>query len=226
VPTKIQRPEQALQLAQAYNIKGKLPLVLDEVVVPVHIVGQLDPSQPQFPSVPATASRYGLYFTGAATAGAGSSKVLAVQYGEPNDANPPKRVLIESVMFDNPANALVSMGVGFSTGVAIASDGPFRFSQLDRSAGGGGFFGQDNIRAWEANTPVGPLLGARLFLLLTPNDRWREVPLNIILGTQRSAPYWLNGAVPLVPGNAEFWIQSSQNNGNLGVTIRASVLND
>lgn len=41
MPTPIQRPESALALARAHAIKGRLPLVLDEVVVPVHIIGDI-----------------------------------------------------------------------------------------------------------------------------------------------------------------------------------------
>jgi hypothetical protein len=41
VPAPIQRGSEALALSKHYNLKGKLPLQLDEVIVPVHIVGEL-----------------------------------------------------------------------------------------------------------------------------------------------------------------------------------------
>jgi hypothetical protein len=42
MPKPVQDAAAALQLARAYNIKGKIGLQLDETVVPVHILGALD----------------------------------------------------------------------------------------------------------------------------------------------------------------------------------------
>jgi len=44
MPRPVQRGDFALELSRTYGLKGKLPLVLDEVIVPVHIVGSLTDS--------------------------------------------------------------------------------------------------------------------------------------------------------------------------------------
>lgn len=41
MPRQVQRGTEALALARHYNLKGKLPLQLDETIVPVHVVGDL-----------------------------------------------------------------------------------------------------------------------------------------------------------------------------------------
>jgi hypothetical protein len=42
MPKPVQVGATALALSKAYALKGKLPLQLDEIIVPVHIVGRLD----------------------------------------------------------------------------------------------------------------------------------------------------------------------------------------
>lgn len=69
MPRQVQKGEEAVALSKHYNLKGKLPLQLDETIVPVHIVGQLRPGD-----LRAAHSQ----FKSAAAAGVGNNSMVGV----------------------------------------------------------------------------------------------------------------------------------------------------
>lgn len=73
MPRPVQRGAEALALSKHYNLKGKLPLQLDETIVPVHVVGALDSD--------ATAVRYA-GINGRAAAGVGVASLVGIRNPE------------------------------------------------------------------------------------------------------------------------------------------------
>lgn len=212
MPTKIQRHEQALALARAYNIKGKLPLQLDETVVPVHIVGELDPSE-WTPSRAPAGSDEGIIHISGSSAGVGRRNFGVVEIvggaGRPmvvdwvdigaSGGGAGKWVYgigIEdsplAVDVDVPRGGLRTNLANFSRPTAIEA-----FGTCFHAAGIPGEF----MGAFESDAAMNGGNGGR-------------INLGIVLGVVPSGPAdWrtANGAV-LTRGTAEFWLRRPEDN--------------
>jgi len=223
MPQPIQKGDPALQLSRAYNLKGKLPLLLDEVIVPVHIVGSLSPDDPSVGEAPSTAER-GILRSTSPSPGAGNHSVFVVQLEEPGADFVPHNVFIEIFRLTNGGSGGFQWGIGLATGVAGALSGPVPALPLARPGESSNSM-SINLRAWWGAFPTATPVGAVM-------DDWinntggtdRDISPGVVLGFRRSAPYWLDGAVPLVPGNAEFWVRSNTVNSPFGIVVRASIL--
>jgi len=238
MPTPIQRPEQALALAKAYNIKGKLPLMLDEVVVPVHIVGELDPSAWTPGTGGSTPPAGSKIFTGRfgaptwAAPGAGRHQAIVVEMAPSFGITSP--YVIDWIQWDNSSG----LGNNWVCGVGFVS------SPLTVDVGADQLMFKVNLAAELTGPPTETLVGARFtaldaFLphandmleakLIDGGEGMRRMYLGWVMGSRRSltagGATWrtANGAA-MVRGNHEFWIMNKTGNQEFGVTIHATVL--
>lgn len=228
MPKPIQRPEQALALARAYNIKGKLPLVLDEVVVPVHIVGELDPAEwtppaGPGPTPPAGSVSASIRVDFTTNPGAGNHRICILDFAPVLQATP-NPVVVEYLQ-QNTGDGISNdwyAGIGIENVFAAPQAGDFRLQQVN--------LGNDPVNGVAlTNMVVSQYHAPDAHLPSLPLARWRHDGVNRqhfgwVLGTVRSNPPWRTVTGPIARGNAEFWWAVTSGNQNVSATIRVTIL--
>lgn len=179
MPRPIQRGTEALALAKHYNLKGKVPLVLDEVIVPVHLVGDLTGTDAEQPA--------GGVFT--ANAGVGNTPIVGVE--NPLDS----RVIIRIDRYELTgagASSGCSVWVERSVGGVFPSGAPATSSLAEWRDSG--ITGVATGRLIQNQTTPPPPFSGPYWRLLTPTAGnsldWRHAPTFWITPGNR---FWLEG---------------------------------
>jgi hypothetical protein len=243
VPTKVQGPDAALALARAYGIKGRLPLVLDEVIVPVHIVGQLDPLNfvpaPGGGSAPPPGSELGASFVAQTNVGVGTGNRFTLVIDSQPGA--PFAWVLDSMRgLDTGANTDFVAGIGIRESGRNAR----KFAMSSVAAPPFDNFGNPTRTNYSGPDPAGVVpFGLRMTQLNEANAFLSGVPiwrgklndandgkgpwinLGWVMGPVRSAPDWFTADnVAIAQGNNEFWMKrrigESAADGPFGVAFR------
>ena len=252
MPKEIQTPEPGVELKDAYGLKGRLRLALDEVIVPVHVL--------QAPSadINVVFNRQGLSgipfvcFIPTTSSGAGAYKMAVVSQrllfpsGDPTPTffGGNRRILIESVQLHAAvADQTLNWGVGWSTQptawaqqtIGIKRDygaAPVDYSQAASQA-------VPEVSMWSGQIGSGAMPpsvimgGSNLFKAQGGHPGPVSQDIDIVLGRQRTkvtatGADWEGaaGGTAMTKGNAEFWVVYTELNDDMKIAVYGTLLDE